>query len=98
MDTGIEYVGILAQEMLKIAPYMVETKAFGQVVEEDEQGIEHITDPGEEFYTYDSSALVYMLVNAVKEQQQSISDQQKEIIELKERIKALEKYELTSRN
>ncbi|RLD19240.1 MAG: hypothetical protein DRI69_08775 [Bacteroidetes bacterium] len=98
MDTGIEYVGILAQDMLEIAPYMVETKAFGQVVEEDEQGIEHITNPGEEFYTYDSSALVYMLVNAVKEQQQSISDQQKEIIELKERIKALEKYELTSRN
>lgn len=71
-DGGKAYVGVLAQDILQVAPYMVELKPFGQRVEEDADGNEHITEPGTPYYTYDGTALTYMLVNAVKEQQAEI--------------------------
>jgi|GEM_PF-2692198 len=52
-DTSKQYIGVIAQEIEKIAPYMVEkvkTSAF----------------PDQRLY--DPSALVYILINAVKEQ------------------------------
>ena len=54
-----EYVGIIAQEMQQIAPYMI-----------DDSG---------EYLTYDGTALTYMLVNAVQEQQNIIERQQEQI-------------------
>ena len=83
---GREYVGILAQEMQEVAPYMVEEKPVGQVVREDAQGNEIIVDPGKNYLSYDSSALVYLLVNAVQEQQKTITQQQGRIEELERRI------------
>jgi len=83
LDLTKRYVGVIAQDMLNIAPYMVEEKAYFQKIEEDENGVEHILDPGENFYTYDSSALTYMLINAIKEQQAQISELKKEIEKLK---------------
>ncbi len=71
-DGGREYVGVLAQDVLPVAPYMVELKPFGQKTSEDEHGVEHIIKPGTPYYTYDGSALTYMLINAVKEQQTEI--------------------------
>jgi hypothetical protein len=50
-DTRLEYVGVLAQELQKTAPYMVST------VEKD----------GEEYLQVDNSAMTYLLINAVKE-------------------------------
>ncbi len=50
-DTRKEYVGVLAQELQKIAPYMV--SSFYQ--------------DGESFLQVDNSAMTYLLINAVKE-------------------------------
>ncbi|HIO72999.1 MAG TPA: tail fiber domain-containing protein, partial [Flavobacteriales bacterium] len=83
LDLTKRYVGVIAQDMLNIAPYMVEEKAYFQKIEEDENGVEHILDPGENFYTYESSALTYMLINAIKEQQAQIDELKKEIEKLK---------------
>ena len=51
-DNGAEYVGVIAQELQQIAPYMV--KDIG------------------EYLSVDPSALTYVLINAVKEQQAEI--------------------------
>lgn len=79
-----EYVGVVAQDVREVAPYMVEEKALQQIVREDEQGNEIILDPGERYLTYDPSALVYLLVNAVQQQQAMIEEQ-------RGRIEALER-------
>jgi Chaperone of endosialidase/Head domain of trimeric autotransporter adhesin len=55
-DTKPEYVGIIAQDLQKIAPYMVST----------------VKRKDAEYLSVDNSAMTYMLINAVKEQQQQI--------------------------
>jgi hypothetical protein len=50
-DTEIRYVGVLAQELQKIAPYMVGT----------------YQKDGETYFNVDNSAMTYLLINAVKE-------------------------------
>lgn len=50
-DTQKEHVGVIAQELQEIAPYMVST------IEKD----------GKEYLQVDNSAMTYMLINAVKE-------------------------------
>ena len=67
LDTKKEYVGVMAQDLKEVAPYMVGT------FQKDEQ----------EYFNVDNSAMVYMLINAVKEQQQQIEQQQLQILELK---------------
>jgi hypothetical protein len=59
LDTSKEYVGVIAQELQKIAPYMVG----------------NFTQDGTEYLNVDSSAIKYMLINAVKEQQAIIEKQ-----------------------
>lgn len=72
-DTKPEYVGVLAQELQSIAPYMV-----GSFQKE-----------GETYYTVDNSAMTYMLINAVKEQQHMIHKQQQQIDDLKKIVEQL---------
>ncbi len=50
-DTKTEHVGVIAQELQEIAPYMV------SAIEKD----------GKEYLQVDNSAMTYMLINAVKE-------------------------------
>jgi hypothetical protein len=69
-NTDITYVGIIAQELERIAPHMVKQK--------------------NEYLSVDPSAFTYMLINAVQEQDQIITDQQKEIDELKARLDRIE--------
>lgn len=69
-STDITYVGIIAQELQKIAPHMIKKNG--------------------EYLMVDPSAFTYMLVNAVQEQDQIITDQQKEIDELKARLDRIE--------
>lgn len=57
-DTQKQYVGVLAQELATVAPYMVNT----------------FSKNGTEYYNVDNSAVTYMLINAVKEQQQQIEE------------------------
>jgi Chaperone of endosialidase/Head domain of trimeric autotransporter adhesin len=66
-DTKPEYVGIIAQDLQKIAPYMVST----------------VKRKDAEYLSVDNSAMTYMLINAVKEQQQQIEVLKAEIELLK---------------
>src|SRR5690606_6370206 len=49
-DTQKEYIGVIAQELKEVAPYMVGT----------------YTKDGEEYLNVDNSAMTYMLINSVK--------------------------------
>jgi ABC-type Fe3+-citrate transport system substrate-binding protein len=53
-DTDTQYVGILAQDMQEIAPYMISSSGK------------------DEYLNFDSNAVIYMLINAIKEQQNQI--------------------------
>lgn len=66
-DTTKEYVGVIAQELKEIAPYMVGTFKLDDT----------------EYYDVDNSAMMYMLINSVKEQQALIEQLKKEVEELK---------------
>lgn len=68
-DTETEYVGVIAQELQEIAPYMVGSTEF--------------KDSGTEYLNVDNSAMTYMLINAVKEQQAQIEALKTEIEALK---------------
>jgi hypothetical protein len=86
LNNGVTYVGVIAQEMKEIAPYTVEEKSFGEVTSEDENGKTVVVQQGENYYTFDPSALTYMLINAVRELNQKIADQQQELDQLKEMV------------
>jgi trimeric autotransporter adhesin len=86
MPTDKQYVGVIAQEMQKIAPYTV-----GQFTYQDTTGQQT------QYLDYDANALTYILVNAVKEQQKQIQEkdarldsQQQQIAALTERLNQLE--------
>lgn len=66
-DTSKRYVGVLAQELKEIAPYMVDEFSFNR------------QDPSAEKYlSVDNGAMTYMLINSVKEQQQQIEELKKQ--------------------
>lgn len=64
--TDKEYVGIIAQEMQEIAPYMVRK----------------MNPEKNDYLGFDGTPLTFMLVNAVQEQQEIIDAQEKRIAEL----------------
>ena len=74
-----EFVGIIAQDIQKIAPYMIT-----EWQREEENGL------SEKYLSYDGNAMTYILINAIKEQQRQIellqnqnSMMMKEITEIK---------------
>jgi hypothetical protein len=79
LSTDKEYVGVIAQEIKEIAPYTIEEKDFAVKGEKPEL-----------YYSYDGSALTYMLINAVKEQQSQIEEQKEEIERLKNELNNLD--------
>ncbi|MEM1119336.1 MAG: tail fiber domain-containing protein [Bacteroidota bacterium] len=86
MPTDKSYVGVVAQEMQKVAPYTVASvtyRAEGRAPKN--------------YLTYDGTAVTYMLVNAVQEQQELIEtqrelvdSQKKEITNLTNQVSDLE--------
>jgi len=62
-DTQQEYVGVIAQDLQQIAPYMVST----------------FQKDNTDYLSVDNSAMTYMLINAVKEQQTQIEALKQEI-------------------
>ncbi len=73
-DGGKPQIGIIAQELEKIAPYMVsKTKGAGY----------------SDLRTLNPQAFPYLLINAVQQQQVQIEERQKEIEELKDLVKEL---------
>jgi hypothetical protein len=86
-DTEVKHVGVIAQELQEVAPFMVEEKTM-----EFESGEK------EDYLTVDPSAFTYLLINAVKElemqnesQSKIIDDLARQNQELLKRIEALEK-------
>lgn len=82
-----EEIGIIAQDMQQIAPYMID-----EFEHQDEKG------RTKNYLTYNSNALFYMLVNGVKslhqnnlDQQEVIENQSKTIRQLEHKVANLEK-------
>ncbi|PSL28519.1 tail fiber domain-containing protein [Dyadobacter jiangsuensis] len=81
IETGDKkFVGIIAQEMQKIAPYTV-----GTFTHQDSLG--NKTD----YLDYDANAVTYILINSVKEQQRIIEDKEAKIQALESRLEKLER-------
>ncbi len=78
-----EYYSISAQELQKAAPYLVHDNVFDT---RDEDG--NIIK-SESFLKIDHSAMTWVLVNSVKEQQAQIEDQAQEIADLKTQMEEL---------
>jgi Chaperone of endosialidase len=72
-DTRVEHVGVIAQQLQRVSPAMV-----------SENPMELIDGTTNTYLSVDPSAFTYMLINAIKEQQQQIDA-------LNERIRQLEK-------
>ncbi len=85
-DQSEEVVGVLAQEIQEIAPYMVK-KAMLQANEKmDKEGKRSAAAESGEYLTYNANALPYMLVNAIKEQQELLEEKDARLQELTEEI------------
>jgi hypothetical protein len=73
LNDGREYVGVIAQELEKVAPFMVSSRKAKL----------HDRDPAEtDIKNVDGTAFTYMLINAVKAQQQIIVEQEARIVTL----------------
>jgi hypothetical protein len=84
LPTEEQYVGVLAQDMQKIAPYTV-----GQFTYQDSTG------KAEQYLDYDPNALTYILVNATKELKAKNENQQQQLEVVQAENSAL-KSELSS--
>ena len=73
-DDGKTYYGIIAQEIQKVAPYMVN---------------EVETEDFKDQLSYDGTALTYMLVNAVKEQQKELESQEEKLAAFQAQVEDL---------
>lgn len=82
-DTDTEYVGVIAQDMQEISPRTVsefevyKERQVGDELTGTTERYDHETYLG-----YDGTAVTYMLVNAVKEQQKLINDLQARLAQL----------------
>jgi hypothetical protein len=77
-DSNPEYIGVIAQELKEFAPYMVS------------ESNKKTEDGANDYLQVDNSAMTYMLINAVKEQQSLIENQQEKINQLEQRLLLLE--------
>ena len=90
-NSKIEYVGVIAQELKEVAPYMV--------------GTTKLLNDDEEYLSVNNGAMTYMLINSVKEQQEEIEALRASIIttdevqtlrdELKTRDEQIDKLQST---
>ena len=70
IDMEEEFVGVIAQDMKRVAPYMVDNMEY----------VDTVTNSSTNYLSFDPNALWYVTINAVKEQQ-AIIEEQKESIE-----------------
>lgn len=73
------FVGVIAQELQPIAPYMVKEWTYKN----------NETDNGTNYLGVENGAMVYMLINAVKEQQAQIEVLKQELKEQKQQVEKL---------
>lgn len=82
-DDGNTHVGIIAQEVQEVAPYMIGSYEANASPESTNQ---------EEILNYDGGTyMIYVLVNSVKEQQKTIEQQAAAIKALQKEVQALKK-------
>lgn len=74
-----EYVGVIAQDFQKIAPYAIDTFTY--------EDLEKTTK--EQYLSVNDSAVKYMVVNAIKEQQIMIEELQETVRLLQEQVREL---------
>ncbi|MBO9613768.1 MAG: tail fiber domain-containing protein [Dyadobacter sp.] len=89
IETGEKkFVGIVAQEMEKIAPYTI-----GKFTYQDSLGNKT------EYLDYDANAVTYILINSVKEQQRTIEEKDAKIVSLEHQAQLSEEkiIDLTAR-
>lgn len=84
-DTERTFVGVIAQDMQEVAPYTVEQVEFKPEFDD-----EFPAGTPTEILSYDGTAVKYMLVNAIQEQQEIIDAQEKQIQGLEARLDRLE--------
>ncbi|MCW5906805.1 MAG: tail fiber domain-containing protein [Chitinophagales bacterium] len=73
-NDGNTYVGVIAQDIERAAPYMLSSDYYGN------------NTSGEKYLTVDPSAFTYLLINALKETRAMMQEQQKVIDELKWKV------------
>ncbi len=78
MPTGKEFIGVIAQEVEAVAPYMIH-----KFTHADSTGTK------EEYLDFDATALPYIIINAIKDQQQAIEEKDAQVQTLAEELKAL---------
>ena len=76
------HVGLIAQELNEIAPDLVSTFIY-------EKEVDNRVESSEEYLQISESAIKYMLVNAVQEQQELIDEKSSEIDELRAELAEL---------
>ena len=87
-------MGFSAQEVQKVAPEIVSIAVFDQVTpgpddEDPDDDLVGTSASGENYLTMDYGRMTPLIVAAMKEQQEIINNQQKQIEELREMILAL---------
>ncbi len=80
IESTDEHIGLFAQNLQQAAPYLVDEFTYE---EEDEQGK---VKKSENYLGIEESAIKYLLINAVKEQQTIIEELQQEIAELRDMV------------
>ncbi len=78
IESADEHVGIFAQNLQQAAPYLVNEFTYE---EEDDKGN---VKKSENYLCVEESAIKYLLINAVKEQQEIIEELKKEVAELRD--------------
>lgn len=97
-NIGEEYVGLMAQDMQDIAPYTVKKYWYTPTKETEEMNLIIDKENSKEYLALDNTAVRYMLVNAIKEQQVLIEKLEKQIQELGSKVEFLSakiNYDLT---
>ncbi len=80
IDMDDEFVGIIAQDMKRIAPYMVNNMEY----------VDTTNQKSTDYLSFDPNALWYVTINSVKEQQVIIEDQNKQLEALQTQNENLE--------
>lgn len=75
ISTNQEFVGVLAQEVKEVAPYMVGKHIY---IDQNEKK--------EEYLSFDGDAIKYITINAIKEQQAQIEEKDRQIKALSEEL------------
>lgn len=96
-DAEMEHVGIFAQDLQEVAPELVNEAEYDfsdfDIINHDSGEVElidHAPRAKASYLTIDESAIKYMLINAIQDQQKLIEDKDDQINDLSDRLEALE--------